>query len=237
MRDYNTMADKIRDLIESHKNLLADVSHELRSPLARQRVAIALLERLQTDEQRSMLDRIRAESMRLDELIGRILLLCNLESGQQKPEQAEFSFTASVRQVVEDAEFEIKQTGHALKYSAAGEEMKVVGDSTLLMSAIENVLRNSIRYAQPGTIEITLIAHMETAIFAHTRLRTGNSRLRSGKGAPTVLQDRSTGCRRCRRNRPRTRHHTAGGCASWRFNRTPKCGSARPYCGIAVSAR
>ena len=164
VRDYNTMADKIRDLIESHKTLLADVSHALRSPLARQRVAIALLERLQTDEQRSMLDRIRAESIRLDELIARILLLCNLESGEQKSEQAEFSFTASVQEVVEDAEFEIKQTGHALKYSTADEEMNIVGDRTLVMSAIENVLRNSIRYAQPGTIEITLATHMDTAI-------------------------------------------------------------------------
>lgn len=164
VHDFNSMADKIRDLIESHRNLLADVSHELRSPLARQRVAIALLQRLQTEEQRSMLDRIRAESMRLDELIGRTLYLCNLESGQQIQDRAEFSLNEAVRQVVEDAEFEVVQTGQALKYSPASEEIKVFGDRTLLMSAIENVLRNSIRYAQPGPIDISLSAPGEAAI-------------------------------------------------------------------------
>ena len=164
VRDFNTMADGVRDLIESHKNLLADVSHELRSPLARQRVAIALLERLQTEEQRPMLDRVRTESMRLDELIGRILLLCNLESGQQKPDQVEFSLNEAVEQVVEDAEFEMKQTGQAVKYSAASEGVKIFGDRKLLVSAIENILRNSIRYAQPGPIDVDLSAHGDTAI-------------------------------------------------------------------------
>ena len=157
------MADKVRDLIGSHKALLADVSHELRSPLARQRVAIALLERLQTKEQQSMIDRIRAESVRLDELIGRILLLCNLESGQQEPEQTEFSLNESVGRLVEDAQFEAKQTGQELKLSRAEKEITIIGDKKLLMSAIENVLRNSIRYAQPGPIEISLSAHKDAA--------------------------------------------------------------------------
>ena len=111
-----------------------------------------------------MLDRVRTESMRLDEFIGRILLLCNLESGQQKPDQVKFSLNEAVEQVVEDAEFEMKQTGQAVKYSAASEEVKIFGDRKLLVSAIENILRNSIRYAQPGPIDVDLSAHGDTAI-------------------------------------------------------------------------
>src|ERR1700730_7284020 len=67
VRDFNAMAERVRQLVQSHKQLLSDVSHELRSPLARQRVGLALVQQRGTAEQRPLLDRIRAESVRLDE--------------------------------------------------------------------------------------------------------------------------------------------------------------------------
>jgi signal transduction histidine kinase len=84
-----------------------------------------------------------------------------------------------VDQVAGDAKFEMKQTGQDITYSASGEEIRIFGDRKLLVSTIENVLRNSLRYAQPGPIDIDLSAHGDMAGPKHKRLRAGNAFLRT----------------------------------------------------------
>jgi two-component system sensor histidine kinase CpxA len=166
VRDFNAMAERVRQLVQSHKQLLSDVSHELRSPLARQRVALALVQQRGTAEQRPMLERIRAESVRLDELIGRILLLAKLEGGEDKPAMTEFSLNDVVDQIVDDAGFEAQRTGRTVTYSSPPEGITIRGNEELLGSAIENVVRNALKYAPSGPVEVQLSSSEEAAVIS-----------------------------------------------------------------------
>jgi two-component system sensor histidine kinase CpxA len=166
VRDFNAMAERVRLLVQSHKQLLSDVSHELRSPLARQRVALALVQQRGIAEQRPMLERIRAESVRLDELIGRILLLAKLEGGEDKPAMAEFSLNDVVDQIVDDAGFEAQRTGRTVTYSFRREGITIWGNEELLGSAIENVVRNALKYARSGPVEVQLSSSEEAAVIS-----------------------------------------------------------------------
>jgi signal transduction histidine kinase len=166
VRDFNAMAERVRQLVQSHKQLLSDVSHELRSPLARQRVALALVQQHGTAEQRPMLERIRAESVRLDELIGRILLLAKLEGGEDKPAMTEFSLNDVVDQIVDDAGFEAQRTGRTVTYSSPPEGITIRGNEELLGSAIENVVRNALKYAPSGPVEVQLSSSEEAAVIS-----------------------------------------------------------------------
>jgi signal transduction histidine kinase len=156
VRDFNAMAERVRQLVQSHKQLLGDVSHELRSPLTRQRVALALMQERGTAEQKPMLERIRAECLRLEELIGRILLLASLEGSENKPAMSEFSLNDVVEQIVDDASFEAQRTGQTVKYSSPPDGITILGNEELLGSAIENVVRNALKYAQSGPVEVKL---------------------------------------------------------------------------------
>jgi two-component system sensor histidine kinase CpxA len=164
VRDFNAMAERVRQLVQSHKQLLSDVSHELRSPLARQRVALALMQQRGTPEQMPMLERIRAESVRLDELIGRILLLAKLEVGEDKPAMTEFSLNDVVEQIVDDAGFEAQRTRQTVTYSSRPEGIMIRGNEELLGSAIENVVRNALKYARSGPVEVQLSSGEEAAV-------------------------------------------------------------------------
>ena len=166
VRDFNAMAERVRQLVQSHKQLLSDVSHELRSPLARQRVALALVQQRGSAEQGPMLERIRAESVRLDELIGRILLLAKLEGGEDKPAMAEFSLNDVVDQIVDDAGFEAQRTGRTVTYSSPPEGITIRGNEELLGSAIENVVRNALKYARSGPVEVQLSSSEEAAVIS-----------------------------------------------------------------------
>jgi two-component system sensor histidine kinase CpxA len=166
VRDFNAMAERVRQLVQSHKQLLSDVSHELRSPLARQRVALALMQQRETPEQMPMLERIRAESVRLDELIGRILLLAKLEGGEDKPAMTEFSLNDVVDQIVDDAGFEAQRTGQTVTYSSPPEGITIRGNEELLGSAIENVVRNALKYAKSEPVEVHLSSSEEAAVIS-----------------------------------------------------------------------
>ena len=85
VRDFDTMAGELRNQIQSERNLLSGVSHELRSPIARIRLALALARNADDRERAEMLDRIEQDTMQLDSMLERILTVARLESGQQKP--------------------------------------------------------------------------------------------------------------------------------------------------------
>ena len=145
VHDFDTMAEQIRELLENQKRLLSDVSHELRSPLARLRVATALARRGEDDAQRMPHERIEREIERLDEMIGRILTLSRLESGQQKLTTAPCDLNELVEEVVADARFEAERTGHRIEF-VSDVEVQVEANENLLRSSIENVVRNALYY-------------------------------------------------------------------------------------------
>ena len=157
VRDFDLMADRIGDLLQSQRRLLSDVSHELRSPLARLRVALALSRRHEDTAQNTSHDRIEREVERLDELIGRILTLSRLESGQVQPPMAVVSLNSIVEDVVEDAKYEGERSGHHIEYTTS-EEIRLNGNEELLRSAVENVIRNAMYYTlgeEPIRVQLT----------------------------------------------------------------------------------
>ncbi len=154
VRDFDIMAGELRNQIQSERNLLSGVSHELRSPIARIRLALTLARTADDDERAEMLDRIEQDSIQLDSMLERILIVARLESGQQKPKFEPLSLNEIMDDVLHDAHFEAAATGATIAYQENG-EIKLNGDAGLLRSAIENVVRNAIFYSgEEGKIEV-----------------------------------------------------------------------------------
>ena len=154
--DFDEMAERIETLITSQKRLNSDISHELRSPLARLNVALEIAKQKSNKETAPVLDRIEAESSRLNEMIGRLLTLAKLESGAEDVERVRVDLTELVRDVAADAEFEAQAKGRYVEVSHI-EPCSVMGSENLLRSAIENVLRNAVRYTAEGTaVDVSL---------------------------------------------------------------------------------
>src|SRR5579862_5334287 len=157
VRDFDAMAGRLEDLMKAQSRLLNDISHELRSPLARLNVALGLARQRSGPESAVMLERIELEAARLNELIGRLLTLARLEDGQQNIPTTPVLLDEVILTVTEDAEFEA-QARHCHVHSEIPEgSWAVRGDASLLHSAIENVVRNAIRYTREGsTVEVRL---------------------------------------------------------------------------------
>ncbi|MGC2477190.1 MAG: ATP-binding protein [Candidatus Sulfotelmatobacter sp.] len=157
MRDFDTMAERLESLLKAQSRLLNDISHELRSPLARLNVALGLARQRAGMESADMLDRIELEASRLNELIGRILTLARLEDGEQLVPQTPVPLGELVESVVEDAEFEAQARRCHVHATIPEGGWTVCGNASLLHSAVENVVRNAIRYTHEGTsVEVEL---------------------------------------------------------------------------------
>jgi len=157
LRDFDAMAERLETLVKAQSRLLNDISHELRSPLARLNVALGLARQRSGPESASMLERIELEASRLNELIGRLLTLARLEDGEQAVPREPVPLADLVLTVVEDAEFEAQARHCHVKSFIPPGEWEVRGDASLLHSALENVVRNATRYTHEGTtVEIRL---------------------------------------------------------------------------------
>lgn len=155
-RDFDDMAERIESLIMSQKRLSRDVSHELRSPLARMNVALEIAKQKANDETAPILQRIETESQRLNDMIGRLLTLSKLETGSRDFEKRELNLTNLVEQVASDADFEANAIGRSVKVVRA-DDCRILASESLIQSAVENVLRNAVRYTAEGTaVEVSL---------------------------------------------------------------------------------
>ncbi|HET9407937.1 MAG TPA: ATP-binding protein [Candidatus Sulfotelmatobacter sp.] len=162
MRDFDAMAERLESLVKAQGRLLNDISHELRSPLARLNVALGLTRQRSNPESVAMLDRIELEASRLNELIGRILTLARLEDGEQRVPQTPVPLNELVQNIAEDAEFEAQARRCHVRSAIPEGQWEVQGDASLLHSAVENVVRNAIRYTGEGTtVDIELQKAME----------------------------------------------------------------------------
>jgi two-component system sensor histidine kinase CpxA len=151
-RDFDSMAARVQALVDDKDTLLRDVSHELRSPLARIRVALALAQRKANDASQSDLTRIEQETERLDGLVGQILALARLRSpltGQREP----LDLGELIREVIANARFEYPNV--AIELDAA-DTPDIRGDRGELGSAIENVIRNALVHAGQSPVRVVL---------------------------------------------------------------------------------
>lgn len=155
-RDVDEMAERLETLIASERRLLQDVSHELRSPLARLVVALELLRQREGVPGAPEIERIELEAARIDELIGRVLTLMRLETATPATEPAStVDLAGLVSDVAADAEFEAAAARRLVVVST--DPCVVTGDESMLRSAIENVIRNAIRYtSEDSAVEVTL---------------------------------------------------------------------------------
>lgn len=155
-RDFDAMADRLKALVDTREQLLHNIAHELRSPLARLRLA-AELARRKDERQDLQLDRIERECERLDLLVGNTLRLARLGALPVPTDTLDLAEIVSA--VVEDARYEAGDRRIRIDWDAHP-PVPLTGDRCSLASAIENVLRNALRFAP---------AHSEVRV----RLRNG----------------------------------------------------------------
>jgi two-component system sensor histidine kinase CpxA len=155
-RDFDDMAERIESLLVSQQRLTQDISHELRSPLARMNVALEIAKQKSNSDSGPLLARIEKESTQLNEMISRILILAKLEGGVDDLEHETISLDELVKDVAADADFEAHAKGKSVTISKA-DSCRVLGSDNLLRSAVENVLRNAVRYTAENTeVDINL---------------------------------------------------------------------------------
>lgn len=150
VRDFDKMAEQIETLVNAQSRLLKDISHELRSPLARLTVALELARRQTGPEAQAMLDRINQESDRMNELIGSLMTISRLEGGADSAQMVPLGLEQLIDEVARDAAFEAQARNCQVEAEVL-DELPVIGDPALLRSAIENVVRNATRYTPEGT--------------------------------------------------------------------------------------
>ena len=147
-QDFNRMAARLHSQIESKELLLRDISHELRSPLTRLRVAFGLARRGDGDIE-IQFNRIERDIERLDTLIGKTLQLSRLSGVGPALEREDVEFGRLLTEVIEDAQLEANASGKMVD-PAPDLDLSVNGNFELLRSAFDNVLRNAIRFEPPG---------------------------------------------------------------------------------------
>ena len=156
VHDFDHMAERLESLVGAQRLLLRDVSHELRSPLARLSVALELAREEAQPEMQNHLARIEREAQHLNKLIGQLLSLSQMESAQRIPDAEIVAMKPLIMRLQEDANYEAQSRNCSVVVTSA-EECGVSGNSELLYRALENIVRNAITYTREGTtVEIAL---------------------------------------------------------------------------------
>jgi two-component system sensor histidine kinase CpxA len=163
-RSFNLMAERIETLLTAERRLLQDVSHELRSPLARLEFAVELARN--SPDRGKALDRIKKEAERLSTLVSELLQVTRAESDPQSRNLAPIGLRGLLEDVIGDTAVESEARGVHLRLSAL-EPLELHGDRELLRRAVENVLRNAIRFApEASVVEIELRKQAGSAVIA-----------------------------------------------------------------------
>lgn len=161
-RDFDSMAERLQVLVKAREELLHDVSHELRSPLARLQLAIGLARQNPSSVETS-LSRIEHEAGRLDKMIGELLALSRTESSEI-PDEEYFDLFGLVEAVVNDARYEAQLPGVEIAMhpeTPDDADYTVKGNAELMRRAVDNVVRNALRFSARGQTITVSLAHFE----------------------------------------------------------------------------
>src|SRR5260370_27708035 len=150
-KDFDSMVGRLDLLIQTQKNLLNSVSHELRSSLARINLSIALLKRRYSADSDDLLQRLERDVTRIDLLMGQLLTLSRLEAGLSSTDIEDVDLCQLIEEVVADADFEAHASEKSVNMDATSPIVIANADPHALRSACENIIRNAVRFTTPGT--------------------------------------------------------------------------------------
>lgn len=166
-RDFDHMAERMEGLVNAQKRLLLDISHELRSPLARLNLALELARKHFHAEDNDNLERIARESERLNTLIGQLLTLTRSERYAIDDKASPVPLAELVLEIAEDVNFENRNRAKEVKIIES-EAVFVNGSRELLRQAIENIVRNGAYYTRPNSqVEVSLVARKDGKTSKH----------------------------------------------------------------------
>jgi two-component system, OmpR family, sensor histidine kinase CpxA len=148
VRDFNFMAGRVEGLVTSQRQLISDISHELRSPLARVNATLGLARQRLGDN--ALFDRIERDTECLNEMVGRLLTLARLDMTETSPEMRPINLKGLIAAIVADAQWEASHRTVKVDFACEG-HCDVDANPDLLRSAIENIVRNAIRYTADNT--------------------------------------------------------------------------------------
>jgi len=160
---FNHMAERISLLVSNQQRLFRDISHELRTPLARQQIALELLARKLPDTEHQSLNRIEREIERMNALIDQVLTLLRLEQSDQSPTTETYDLSELLLNLTQDAQFET-QSKHQVHLEQP-EKNQLTGQPELVSRAVENILRNAIRYTpDDGRVFLRVTADAKSVV-------------------------------------------------------------------------
>jgi two-component system sensor histidine kinase CpxA len=179
-RDFDSMTERVEALLHARHRLLRDVSHELRSPLARIQALLSIARQKNGAANVEHIDRVEGELQRLDDLIGEILAYSRLEAREGVTRRAT-DIVDLVQNIVDDASLEGQPDSKDVQLHGP-QRLVVAVDSGLIQSAVENVVRNAVKYTRAGTTVDVRIA--EEQGFVSVAVED------SGPGVPEASIDR-----------------------------------------------
>jgi len=159
-RDFDRMTERLQAAMEGQRRLLHDVSHEVRSPLARLQAAVGLLRRKYVNEEQTV-ERIEEEIVRIDRLVGDLLKLSRIEAGEMAGIEEDVDLHELVAEIVADANFEAEGSGRSIIWNNGASAM-LRGRPDILRVAVENIVRNALKHA-PESRDITIETRVDPA--------------------------------------------------------------------------
>ena len=155
--DFDSMVDRLETLIQAQKDLLSSVSHEVRSPLARINLCLEILRSEWTGGSADVFDRLQSEVERVDLLMGQLLMLSRFEAGLSSAGRENLNLSQLLEEVAANGDFEARSVTRSVTLDATSAVYLDNADLHALRSAFENIVRNAIRFTQPGTnVEVAL---------------------------------------------------------------------------------
>jgi two-component system sensor histidine kinase CpxA len=155
--DFNSMVEHLGALIHTQRDLFNSISHELRSPLARLTVSLALLRKQLTSGTEDLFGQIERDLTRVDTLMTQILVLARFESGLSSGARECVNFSQLVEEIAAEGNFEAQALGKFVSLEGANSVVLENADPHALRSAVENIVRNAIRFSPPGgNVEVNL---------------------------------------------------------------------------------
>lgn len=160
-QDFDVMATRLQSLVSNQKQLLSDISHELRSPLARMQLAVGLARKKLGVEVSVEIDRIEQETERLNELVGHSLTLSRLDAGAVYAKDDFIDMGELLQNIISDCDFEASEQNKSVNLKL-NETFTINANGELLHRALENIVRNAIRYTEEGTsVDVELSQHIK----------------------------------------------------------------------------